>query len=96
MLDSVWDEGDGGSQEKQMDRVSQEDILSPKMQGLSELCSFKRDENKKKSLYFLLQQSVNFQQRNINFRLIFISLNPHFQLCILSNFLYNRYVIFRI
>ena len=59
MSDSVWDEGDGGSQEKQLDRVSQEDIISPEMQGLSELCSFKRDENNKKSLYFFLQQSVN-------------------------------------
>ena len=29
MSNSVWDEGDGGSQEKQLDRVSQEDILSP-------------------------------------------------------------------
>ena len=45
MSDSVWDEGDGGSQEKQLDRVSQEDIVSPKMQGLLELFSFKRDEN---------------------------------------------------
>ena len=45
MSDFVWDEGDGGSQEKQLERVSQEDIISPKMQGLSELCSFKRDEN---------------------------------------------------
>ena len=35
MSDSVWDEGDGGSQEKQLDRVSQEDILSPEMQGLT-------------------------------------------------------------
>ena len=45
MLDSVWDEGDGGIQEKQLDRVSQKYILSPEMQGLSELCSFKRYEN---------------------------------------------------
>ena len=45
MSDSIWDEGDGGSQEKQLDRVSHEDILSPEIQGLSELCSFKRDEN---------------------------------------------------
>ena len=45
MSDSVWDEGDGGSQEKHLDRVSQEDILSAEMQGLSKLCSFKRDEN---------------------------------------------------
>ena len=45
MSDSVWDEGDGGSQEKQLDRVSQEDIISPEMQELSELCSFKIDEN---------------------------------------------------
>ena len=29
MLDSVWDKGDGGNQEKKLDRVSQEDILSP-------------------------------------------------------------------
>ena len=29
MSNSVWDEGDGGRQEKQLDRVSQEDILSP-------------------------------------------------------------------
>ena len=35
MSDSIWDEGDGGSQEKQLDRVSQEDILSPEMQGLT-------------------------------------------------------------
>ena len=28
-----------------MDMVSQEYILSPEMQGLSKLCSFKRDEN---------------------------------------------------
>ena len=47
MSNYVWDEGDGGSQEKQLDRVSQEDILSPEMQGLSELCSFKRDERKR-------------------------------------------------
>ena len=52
MSDSIWDEGDGGSKEKQLDRVSHEDILSPEMQGLPELCSFKRDENNKKSLYF--------------------------------------------
>ena len=35
MSDSVWDEGDGGSQEKQLERVSQEDILSAEMQGLT-------------------------------------------------------------
>ena len=34
MSDSVWDEGDRGSKEKQLDRVLQEDILSPEMQGL--------------------------------------------------------------
>ena len=45
MSDSVWDEGDGGSKEKQLDRVSQEDILSLEMQGLLEVFSFKRDEN---------------------------------------------------
>ena len=35
MSDSVWDEGDGGSHEKQMGRVSQEDIISLEIQGLS-------------------------------------------------------------
>ena len=45
MSNSIWDEGDGGSQEKQLDKVSQEEILCPEMQGLLELCLFKRDEN---------------------------------------------------
>ena len=45
MSDSIWDEGDGGCQEKQLERVSQEDILSLEMKGLLELCSFKIDEN---------------------------------------------------
>jgi hypothetical protein len=37
---------------KQLDRVSQEDILSSEMQGLLELlCSYKRDENNVQEAY---------------------------------------------
>ena len=60
MSDFVWDEGDGGSQEKQLDRVSQEDIISPEMQGLSELCWFKRDENNKKIPLFFAPTICKF------------------------------------
>ena len=63
MLDYVWDEGDGGSQEKQLYQVSQEDILSPKMQGLSELCSFKRDEKN-------VQEASHYGFMTLNIKII--------------------------
>ena len=63
MSDYVWDEGDGVSQEKQLDRVSQEDIISSEIQGLSELCSFKRYENN-------VQEASHYGFMTLNIKII--------------------------